>query len=261
MHAPDLKAPASGQYGISLHETVDDSDLGLYALRFNAKYPVLAVQPAASILPSGYAGTFDSAYPSGTDLYGASFSTYVGDSNVAGEVSIRQHMPLVSTSPISLTIPAPLNEDTDYGYAEGDTWHGQISSVTTLGPSPIWNSADLSTEIAANDLLDITRNAEALAVGRSRFAASFRVLFQPHYFQVLPNIDLTPVISLGYNFSGRSAIDYTENDGTGDVELGLSGTYLSVWKADLTYTSFFGLPYRQPLVDRDFLQLSLERAF
>jgi Protein of unknown function (DUF1302) len=68
-------------------------------------------------------------------------------------------------------------------------------------------------------------------------------------------------MSLGYNFSGRSATDYTENDGTGDVELGLSGTYLSVWKADLTYTSFFGLPYRQPLVDRDFLQLSLERAF
>ena len=84
-----IKAPASGQYGISLHETVDDSDLGLYALRFNAKYPVLQVQTAAP-LPSGYAGTFESVYPSGTDLYGFSFSTYVGDSNVAGEISGRR---------------------------------------------------------------------------------------------------------------------------------------------------------------------------
>ena len=69
------------------------------------------------------------------------------------------------------------------------------------------------------------------------------------------------MFSLGYNFSGRSATDYTENAGTGDLELGLSATYLSVWKADLTWTSFFGLPYRQPLVDRDFALVSLERAF
>jgi hypothetical protein len=69
------------------------------------------------------------------------------------------------------------------------------------------------------------------------------------------------VFSLGYNFTGLSATDYTENAGAGDVELGLSATYLSVWKADLTFTSFFGRPYRQPLVDRDFTLLSLERAF
>jgi len=260
LHDPDQKAPDSGQYGVSLRKTIGDFDLGLYALRFNDKYPVLAVQPAASPLPSGYAGTFESVYPSGTDLYGFSFSTYVGDSNVAGEISARRNMPLVSSSPISLTLLKPLHDD-NYGYAEGDTLHGQVSSVTTLGPSDFWNSADLSSELAANNVLDVTQNTEAFSYGRTHFAASFRVLFQPHYFQVLSNLDLTPVVSLGYNFSGRSGTDYTENDGTGDAEFGVSATYLSVWKTDVTFTTYFGPPNLQPLVDRDFLMLSLERAF
>ena len=77
----------------------------------------------------------------------------------------------------------------------------------------------------------------------------------------MPNLDLSPSASLGYNFSGSSAIDYTENKATGDTELGVTATYLSVWKVNFTFTSFFGLPYRQPLSDRDFLLLSLERAF
>jgi hypothetical protein len=257
LHVPDRDPPAGGQFGISLHKTIDDLDLGLYALRYHAKYPVLAVQtlsPAAN----GYAGTFDSVYPAGTDLYGASFSTYLGDSNVAGEFSLRRHMPLVSLSPISLMFPSPVRNDT--GYAEGNTVQGQVSSVTTLGPGILWDSADLSMEIAANDLLSLSSDAAAFNPSRTRFAASARLLFQPHYFQLLPNLDITPVFSVGYNLSGRSATDYTQNAGTGDIELGLSGTYLSVWKADLTLTTFIGVAYRQPLADRDFVMLSLERA-
>jgi hypothetical protein len=168
-------------------------------------------------------------------------------------------MPLVSSSPISLTLLRPLGDN--YGYAMGDTLHAQLSSVATLGPTDFWNSADLSGEIAANNVLDVTRNPEAFDSNRTRFASSFRVLFQPHYFQVLPNLDVTPLVSLGYDFSGRSATDYTEEDDAGDAEFGVSATYLSVWKADLTFTDFFGPPYRQPLADRDFVMLSLERAF
>ncbi len=260
LHDPDRKAPDSGQYGVSLRKTISDFELGLYALRFNAKYPVLAVEAAAVPLSSGYAGTFESVYPSGTDLYGLSFSTYAGDSNIAGEISYRHSMPLISNSPISLTRLQPLLDE-NYGYAEGDTLHAQLSSVTTLGPTDLWNGADISTEIAANNVVDVIRNPDAFSPTRTRFAASFRMLFQPHYFQVLPNLDVTPLVSLGYCFSGRSATDYTENEGAGDAEFGVTATYLSVWKADLTFTSFFGPPYHQPLADRDFLMLSLERAF
>lgn len=67
-------------------------------------------------------------------------------------------------------------------------------------------------------------------------------LCQPHCFQVRSNLDVTPGVSQGYNFSGLLGTDYTENDGTGDAEFGFSATYLSVWRTDLTFASNFGAP-------------------
>ena len=261
VHIADQKPQAGGQFGFSLHAGIDEFDLGLYVLRYNDKYPILKVDSYAAPAPSGYAGTFQSIYPAGIDVYGASFSTYFEGSNVAGEISARRDMPLVSISPVSLYAAMPLHSLTDKGYAEGDTLHAQLSSVTTLSRAPWWDSADLSMEVAANDLLSVTDNEAALNPGRTRFAASARALFKPHYFQLLPNLDAALVFGLGYNFAGRSSTDYTQNAGTGDVELGISASYLSQWKAEVTLTSFIGAPSRQSLADRDFLMVSLERTF
>ena len=48
---------------------------------------------------------------------------------------------------------------------------------------------------------------------------------------------------------------------SGDFRIGVSGTYLSAWKAGLSYIGFLGNPSRQPLADRNFVMLSLERTF
>ncbi|HEY4076014.1 MAG TPA: DUF1302 family protein [Rhizomicrobium sp.] len=255
-HAADLAPSGNGQFGLSLHKTIDDLDLGLYALRYDAKYPMLVVPRP----PVGTPTTFVSTYPSGVELYGLSFSTYVGDSNIAGEVAARRHSPLVSTQPISPYLSLPVRQIGSDNYAEGDTLHARLSSVTTLAPMPLWDSADLSAEVAATDLLGLTADPDALARGRSHIATNVRALFQPHYFSVLPNLDASFQLGTGFNISGRSVTDYTGNAGTGDVELGLSAVYMSVWKMDLTLTSFIGAPSRQPLADRDFLLLGLERT-
>jgi len=78
---------------------------------------------------------------------------------------------------------------------------------------------------------------------------------------VLPNLDLGGVAELGINMAGRSFTYYAQNSGTGDFRLGVSGTYLSAWKAGLAYVGFIGGPTSQPLADRDFVLLSLERTF
>lgn len=258
LHTADRTPPTGGQYGVSVHKTIGDLDLGLYAIRYNAKYPILAAK-AAPAAPSGLAGTFYSLYPKGITLYGASFSGYIGEISVAGEASLRRNMPLVSILPVSLTLLSDLRGPG--GYAAGDSLHGQISAIATLGPGMLWDSADLDAEIAANDRLAITEGADAFNPSRTRAAASARLLFQPHYFQLLPNLDVTPLLGLGFNFAGRSSIDYDQNAGTGDTEVGISMVYRSVWRADLTLTSFAGASYRQGLTDRDFLMLSLERTF
>ena len=256
LHVADSKPPSGGQYGVSAHANFEDFDLGLYALRFTSKYPMLYAEAGTGA--PGYAGSYRSVYPTGIELYGASTSFYLGDVNVAGEISARRHMPLASTMPASPYVLTPLRLT---GYAEGDTLHAQLSASATIGPGPLFDSADLSAEIAANDVLAVTANPAALASGHQRFAAGFRVLLQPHYFQVLPNLDLSPSLGVGVNATGRSTVDYTQQSQTGDFEIGMGATWRSVWKTSLTYTGFWGDAFRQPLTDRSYLLLSLERSF
>ncbi len=258
-HGRDHAPPAGGQFGVSLHATVNDWDIGFYALKYNSTYPV--VQVAAGVGSSGSVGQFELAYPGGISLYGASFSGYLDDSNIAGEIALRINAPLPSilpVSPYSATQPP-----TFYGnaYAEGDALHAQVSSTTTLAPTRAWNSADLSVEAAANDILSVTQDYDALAPSQSNFAMNVRVLFEPHYFEVSPNLDIGVPIGFGYNVVGRSNADYAPNAGAGDFEAGLSATYLSVWKANLGLTLFLGGASSQPLADRNFVSFSLERTF
>ena len=255
LHIADRSPRSNGQYGLSAHVSLDEVNWGFYALRFDSKYPVVSIVNDQVGTPA----YFHSIYPSDVDLYGLSFSTYVGQSNIAGEISVRQNMPLASHSPVSLYIRAPLQLPSAPGYAEGDTVQGQISSLSTLAPSALWQSADLSVEVAASDLLTVSAGRANLVSGHKGVAGSVRGVIQPRYFEVLPNLDVSLLAGIGLNFGG-SSIDYTVNSGTGDLELGVSATYLSVWKVDLTIHSFFGSSQYQPLADRGFLLLGLERT-
>lgn len=260
LRGADQTPAANGQLGASLHAHVEDWDLGLYALQFNAEYPVVMLDSNIRA-GSGDVGQFGLYYPTGIQLYGASFSGYAGDSTVAGEISTRTHAPLASLSPVSLySSKAPPGYDDD-SYAEGDTLHAQLSSVTTLPPSPAWNSADLSVEAAANDVLKVTQNRGELAPSAGKFAVNIRALFEPHYFEVLPNLDLGIPLGFGYDLAGSSDTIYAQGASAGDVETGLSATYLSVWKAHLTLTCFLGGASAQPLADRNFVSIRVERAF
>jgi hypothetical protein len=280
----DIKPNASGQYGVAATATLGDVDYGLYALRFDAKEPEFFLWPGLDADPAiGRAGVYELVFPTGIDAYGASFSTYLDDSTIAGEASVRRNMPLVSQLGFALpggggggyaptayaALPArpgggavgAQTYPTIASYAVGNTFHAQFSSVTTLSPGSLWDGADLSGEIAANDLLQATGNASDLDPTRTRFAAALRAVFEPKYFEVLPALDLSLPIGLGYNLVGRSSTDSSMNAGAGDVEIGVSATYHAVWQGTLTYTHFCGSPVRQPFADRDFLSISLQRTF
>lgn len=259
LHHGKDRSPRDGQFGVSLHANFDDLDVGFYALKYNAKYPV--VRFAANESPASSAndlGVFNLVYPSGIELYGASFSTYAGDATIAGEFSARRHMPLTVRP---LLAPYAGAYYAGNGYPEGDTLHAQFSTVATFAPARVWDSADLNAEFTANYLIGVTRGASAVDPSRDRFAASARLLFEPRYFETLPNLDISFPVGLGVNIAGRSSVDYTQNGGTGDFEMGVAATYRSVWKASLTLTSFWGGPDSQPLTDRDFVLLSIERTF
>ncbi|HEX4637450.1 MAG TPA: DUF1302 family protein [Rhizomicrobium sp.] len=255
--SPD-RGPASGQYGVSARASIADLDLGLYALRFRAKDPIAALVPDPALAGQpGAIGIYRLIYPTEINLYGASFSTEWDGKILAGEISARENMPLVDYDPRTPQFMAPTR--TPY-YARGDTLHAQISLVGELAETQLWDKADAAAEIATDNILGLA-GATPGAPPFSRFAMKARARLEPQYFQVLPNLYVAGVAELGFNIAGRSFSYYTQNSGTGDFRIGVSGTYLSTWKAGVAYVGFLGAPGRQPLADRDFVMVNLERTF
>jgi hypothetical protein len=271
----DLTPPGSGQYGAALHWSAGQIDYGLYALQFNAKDPQVYYRPGIVIgsgnpptvidpsivdLAIGKVGTYQLVYPQGIETYGASVSGYLGSSNIAAEISGRRNMPLAS---IPLVVHAGQLADGNRNalYAMGDTIHAQISTITTFARTMFWDTATLSAEFAAIDSIRVTRNRPALDPSSDKLALAFRGSFDPTYFAVLPNFDLTPSLGLGYGLVGNSSVDAYQKNGAGDLELGITGTYRVVWAANIMLSHFLGDARRQPLADRDFISLSVRRAF
>lgn len=273
--ADDQKPPPGGQFGAALRFSDGEVDYGLYALRFNAKDPEIYYRPGIAVgsgpppvitdpgvvnLAIGKVGTYRLVYPQHIELYGASASFYVGDNNVALEISGRRNMPLVS-QPLYLAPGQAADGGDNPLYALGDTLHAQASTVTTFARNAVWDSADLQAEIAANYRLDVTRNRAALDPSRSKGAIEFRGTFEPSYYEVLPNLDLTLVLGLGYNLAGKSSINPYEYEATGDVEFGVTAHFRTVWQGSLLLTHYLGDPTDQSFADRDFISLTVQRTF
>ncbi len=279
LRTEDFVPHGLGQFGVALRVQGDAADYGLYALRFDAKLPEPVFDTAR--------GTYHLVFPRDIDVIGASASGYLGASNIAGEISLRRHMPLAAggaglpggfganggtvyaAAYAAANIPAYAGPWADTatptttpgGFATGDTWHAQTSIVSQLPPSRWWQGASLQAEIAANDLLGVTGGHPFVLAGRTHFAASLRAVFTPSYFQVLPGLDLDVPVGLGYTPIGRSSIDSTENAGAGDVTIGVSATYRAVWQIAASFTHFIGGATPQPLADRDFVTISAARSF
>jgi hypothetical protein len=268
----DLTPPSqNGQFGLSLQAQLGNYDLGLYGLRFDAKQPTAytTLGPFDLSNPLGPSiGTYRLVYPRDIQLYGASVSTTVGATNVAGELSARRNMPLVGN-------PGPVNFGDNPGNANSDPLY-PVGNTMTFLTSAIYVSPDLPidpggiTVTAENelvDVLDVTTNKSDLVPGRSKAAGQFDVEVEPAYYNVLPNLGLQFPVSLTYDYAGNSQMDLTMNHGTGQFTAGITATYLQTWIASLNYVDFLGspglsdAPNRSSLADRGYVTFNIQHTF
>jgi len=271
--APDRLPNSTDQYGLAMKYHRGDFDFGLYALSYDSKTPNIYYSPNASSASALFApGSYSLEFARGIEIYGASVSAPLGNAALAAEISGRRNMPLVNGG-IFLP-PRPGGEAIAPGrplFPIGDSLHAQFSWLYTVPPLPgLPDGASWRGEVAANHLLETTANATALTPGRTRTAAAVRMVFEPQFFQLLPRVDITVPLGVGYNFLGLSQTDPVMNRGTGDIEIGLTATVDGAWKGALTLTHFFGnAKYsiagfngpQQSLESRDLIELSLERSF
>ncbi|MNZ44078.1 hypothetical protein D3C78_617000 [compost metagenome] len=271
----DEKAKDSGQGGLQVRWRTENVDWGLYAIRFHDKTPQLNVRAAAGLpnFATGQVGEYYWVYPEDISAVGASFSTTVESFNFAGELSTRWDQPLASTRQRPLAPGEAIDNGDDPLYATGRTLHAQVSWLATLGPTFLSQEATWIGEVAWNRRLSVTKNADAMDPNASRDAWSLRTVYEPMYRQVSDGLDLSVPVGFGYTHGKSSALGpgFGPNRG-GDVNIGVAATYLSAWKAGLTYTHYYGpqdtqldgnfnYTYDQTLKDRDFLSLTVSRTF
>ncbi|WP_428422533.1 DUF1302 domain-containing protein [Methylibium sp.] len=276
----DLKGKNSGQGGFQLRWAPDGSEweFGLYAARYHDKTPYLYLVPsAAPDVVTGQVGSIREVYHEGIRTFGASATTSIGQLNLAFEGSIRDNASLVS-DPQVVSLGTSDNSGAP-AYAVGKTGHVQASAIYVLTKTPLWDAGAFLGEVAWNRRLSIDKNPGALDPNTTRDAAALRFIFEPSYFQVVPGLNLSVPIGLGWNFMGRSSSIFNWNGGSshgGDYSVGFNFTYQQVWQGGLSYTGFFGgadgfltpansptpvLSYKQVYKDRNFISLTLKRAF
>lgn len=269
----DLTPPANnGQFGISLQQQVGAWDLGLYVLRFDAKAPEVGIAPnpaAIGPIPGATptalsAGTYTVVYPRDIWLQGTSFSTNVGAANVAGELSFREHQPLVSNNGGVFIIMPGQNANGNPGYPVGTTWDAQLSAIYVTPAVPLDpGGITIDGEIILNHLISVTQNRQLLATGGQATAGAFDIQVTPTYNNVLPNLQITFPTSLTYDYLGRSVVDSTLYHGNGVFTTGITATYKVSWIASLSYQDYFGKPdvSHNALADRGFVSLNLQHTF
>ena len=140
-------------------------------------------------------------------------------------------------------------------YPVGRTAHLQLSGIYVLQPNALWQGGAVVGEIAYNRTLKVTKDIFAIGPGgtsaglggldpnTTKGAWALRMIFEPQYFQVLPGLDLSVPVGLGWNFGGRSSAIFNFAGGAsnaGDVSIGLKGKYQNAWNLGLAYTGYFG---------------------
>lgn len=275
----DIKARDSGQGGAQVKFKIGDSEYGLYAAQFHDKMPQFYVRPGVNA-GGGFIGDYALVYGENIKTIGASFSTLVGETNVAGELSVRNNMPMVARG-VSVVMPgnSTANGSNNPAYPVGDSLHINLSAISVLGASPFWQGASFIGELAYNQRLKVTKNEDQLDPLATKSATAVQFVFQSEYFQVLPGLDIQVPVGVAYGISGRSSVAGVSalmpSEGGGNFSIGIKGDYEKTWQGSLNFSHYFGssgsvikyntaapeLSFKNFHGDRDFISLSIQRTF
>lgn len=299
VRAADQRAKNSGQGGLQLRFSHDETDYGAYLVRFHSKNfqqvlnlgarSVIFVNPVGCVVPGSFPTgpascglvapqTYQLAWHEGITALGFSASHTFGPMNLAVEASVRHNQDLASSNAVNaqaLGGPATDNSGSP-AYAIGNTAHVNVSTLWQVPSTPLWREATLIGDVAWNRVLKITKNPDAVDPNATRDAVSMRFVLEPTYRQVIPGVDIGVPIGLGYTPKGSRSMALGPGglpaSGGGDWSIGLNGSYLDVWRFSLAYTGYFGpegnfidannhFTYQQAMKDRSFVAFSVRRTF
>ncbi len=278
--AHDIDARDSGQWGaqVKYRPDVVDVELGAYAVNWHDK-----VASALYFDPDPLAGpfanpTYRRVFAEDIRAYGVSASGVIGKNSVSLEASYRDNQPIVGGNGFFQVVIPPLtgarDNDKNPAYAVGNTFHTTLVAINTIQPNFLMDGGSYVVQWDYHKLVDTDKNPGARDRGMDGHANQVTFVFQPEYYNVIDGVDLQVPIVLGYT-TGKSPIYSGWVDGGGTLDVGVKGTYRTVWEFGLNYRNYYGPKGQsigsgpalgnggqdQTLSDRDFLSLSVSRTF
>ena len=158
----------------------------------------------------------------------------------------------------------------------GGAWVDGMEDGINYGRSSAYGVADFETftspifgvPVSCNshpalEPLGVVPNANAEYCNDDGFTTGsswgYQVRASLQYNDALAGVNLTPSVAWSHDVDGYGpAPNFVE--GRQALSVALTADYLNVYRAELSYTSFFGADYNE-LADRDFLSLSFSVAF
>ncbi len=248
----------TGQYGVSLIYNADwlnATEFGLYYLNYHEKFPLVRTVPGGGTLTRDWGDPmlnfFDSLgyyldYQEDIDLYGASFSTQVGATNISGEVSYRKDYLVQVVDPTSFL---------GFSYDEFDVVQALVSAIHIFGPVSFIDNVTLMFEAGFNDVVD----EENLYNDDFAWGSSTNLKFS--FYNVLPSVDMDIPLNFKHRPNGYSSLPGTFYEDRDEVSIGAQFLYRQVYEFGLKYVDFLGNPDEDPKSDRDYLAFTFSYTF
>ena len=239
----DTRADDDGQFGLAvryLAEDLNNTEFGFYYINYHDKLPVFDLSNIGS-------GTYALSYAEDIKLYGVSFGTVIGDTNVSGEYSYRDGMQLIT--------PA-------LGTIEAEVSQAQLSAIHVFGPSVLADDTVFVGEIGYNKVHGVDES-ELLSGDTDGWGFGAKLVLS--YNQIYPGIDMSvPIVwnhDLAGNLGGDTSVLATFDKGKDVVSIGAEFTYLDNFTTDIKYTTFLGDADEDPQADRDYISISAKYSF
>ncbi|NPA25349.1 MAG: DUF1302 domain-containing protein, partial [Deltaproteobacteria bacterium] len=142
-------------------------------------------------------------------------------------------------------------------YERADCYQAQISTISILPNSFLYERATLTTEIGMNHILDNDKMMDGY--DRTAYGGVFKLSCE--YYQLIQNLDLVVPITFKWYPKGTSPILGTFDEKADSIGISFDFTYDSVYKVSLGYVNFLHDPNKNPKSDRDYVSLNLKYTF
>lgn len=279
--APDEGRKAGGQWGVGLkYQLTEATDVGAYYLRYNELLGLpefqygstfwslgqgaVSVPMLANLAPS----SFRTRYMDDINLVGTSFSTKLGEFNVAGELAYRNGAPIMMA-------------DSHYQLARGRVTNAQLSAIRLWGPEFLGgvlgvDTAQASAEVVTSSLdgFDVPAySGTPSAPATPKFdknTMAYAMGLTLKYPQLFSGWDMSIPLDWMHQLRGNPALQGWNSGLQGDNDrrlgVGVTFSYQQNLELGIKLVHFLGKPdWRdhsfRTLTDRDFVALTASYRF